>query len=126
MSAKFYVIENGPGEGRSHSFDAAVAVAEAARALGWEPILGNHARCLSQSFPSWLEVYPAFSTDHEMARPPAAAPPAHGLVGKLAPLAGASGQDLLAGTISFEQYLAARFQPLPPPSALQRCLARRL
>ena len=64
---KFYIINNGMKDLRGHYFETAISIAEAARDMGWRPILTGHATCELGMIPEWLEFYPVFRTDHWMA-----------------------------------------------------------
>ena len=61
---KFYIINNGMKDLRGHYFETSISIAEAARDMGWHPILTGHATCELGMIPEWLEFYPVFRTDH--------------------------------------------------------------
>ena len=67
---KFYIINNGMKDLRGHYFENAISIAEAAREMGWHPILAGHADCKKDIAPEWLEFYPIFRVDHWMDLPP--------------------------------------------------------
>ncbi len=67
---KFYIINNGMKDLRGHYFETAISIAEAARDMGWHPILAGHADCKKEIAPEWLEFYPIFRVDHWMDSPP--------------------------------------------------------
>ena len=66
MGNKFYIINNGLKDLYGHYFETAVSVAEAARDLGWTPLLATHYTCPKDLVPSWLAFHPVLHTDHWM------------------------------------------------------------
>jgi hypothetical protein len=81
---KLYLINNGLKDLRGHYFETSVAVAEAARAQGLEPILAAHRSCPTDLVPGWLPFHPVFSTDHWMTE---LTPRLRNLVRSLVPMA---------------------------------------
>lgn len=69
MKRKLYIVNNGLKDLRGHYFETAVSIAEAARDLGWQPLLGAHQTCPRDLAPDWLPVFPVFGTDHWMSIP---------------------------------------------------------
>jgi hypothetical protein len=67
---KFYIINNGMKDLRGHYFETAISIAEAAKDMGWHPILAGHASCEISIIPEWLKFYPIFRVDHWMDSPP--------------------------------------------------------
>jgi hypothetical protein len=79
MMPKLIIINNGLKDLRGHYFETSVSIAEAARRLGYRPILAAHVTCQRGIMPDWLEFYPLFCTDHWMNDPPAPAPDLPGI-----------------------------------------------
>lgn len=105
---KFFIINNGMKDLRGHYFETAISIAEAAKDLGWHPILAAHVTCKPGIVPQWLEFYPAFRTDHWMAMDP----PAQEQDEILIDLAGyhqSSMDQILAGKATFQQFMDSRF-----------------
>ncbi|HEX7446486.1 MAG TPA: hypothetical protein VF306_03010 [Pirellulales bacterium] len=46
-----------------HYFETSISVVEAARRLGWSPVLATHVHCPPEILPEWLEKHPVFYTD---------------------------------------------------------------
>ncbi|HEX5444933.1 MAG TPA: glycosyltransferase, partial [Pirellulales bacterium] len=54
-----------------HYFETSVSVADAARRLGWHPVLATHVHCPQEILPEWLEKHPVFYTEcADDCRPP--------------------------------------------------------
>src|SRR5262249_2716774 len=51
---------------RGHYYETALAVAEAARDQGLQPVLAAHVSCPAELAPGWLPFFPVFRTDHWM------------------------------------------------------------
>lgn len=66
MGKKFYIINNGLKDLHGHYYETAISVAEAARDLGWAPLLAAHNSCPKDLVPDWLPFFPVFHTDHWM------------------------------------------------------------
>jgi hypothetical protein len=66
MAAKFLIFNNGLKDLCGHYFETAVSVAEAARDLGFAPVLVAHRGFPRDLAPGWLEVHPVCRTDHWM------------------------------------------------------------
>lgn len=73
--SKTSTAHTGPSRGRllivshnlrnylGHYFETSISVAEAARRLGWHPVLATHVHCPQEILPGWLEKHPIFYTD---------------------------------------------------------------
>ena len=109
---KFYIINNGMKDLRGHYFETAVSIAQAAKDLGWHPILCAHSTCETGLTPEWLEFYPVFRTDHWMAGP---AKPfeTHEIQINLAKYRNSNIENLKFGMATFDDYIASRFF-IPP------------
>jgi hypothetical protein len=138
MATKLVIVNNGLKNLRGHFFETAVALAEAARQAGYQPVLAANVECPVDLIPGWLECHPIFHTDHYMAGPP---PPArasstrqaHGLRRRFLD----AGKRALRGTLPpayaavrrtyrrlRRAYRAFRFHTFPSGDELQRQLAR--
>lgn len=60
---KFLIVSNNLRDHLGHYFETSISLAEAARRLGWQPVLATHIHCRTEILPSWLESYPLFFTD---------------------------------------------------------------
>jgi glycosyltransferase involved in cell wall biosynthesis len=125
MAAKFLIVNNGMTEARGHFVETGVAIASAARARGFEVVMGVHARCTGGAVPADLPTLPLFRVDHwghiVEEKVPAAVP----LRGELAPLNDTPIESVLDGRASFRELLDARFAPPPEArSGLKARLAR--
>ncbi|MEY4394708.1 MAG: hypothetical protein RL595_1957 [Planctomycetota bacterium] len=109
---KFYIINNGMKDLRGHYFETAVSIAQAAKDLGWHPILCAHSTCETGLTPEWLEFYPVFRTDHWMAGP---AKPfeTDEIQINLAKYRNSNIENLKFGMATFDDYIASRFF-IPP------------
>jgi hypothetical protein len=74
MTPKLLIINNGLKDLCGHYFETSISVAEAARDLGYRPILAAHTTCQPGIIPSWIEFHPLFCTDHWMLDPPVLPP----------------------------------------------------
>jgi len=66
---RLLIVNNSLKDLRGHFFETSLAVAEAARALGIQPVLGAHVACPRDLIPEWLPFHPIFTTDHWMVAP---------------------------------------------------------
>ncbi len=66
MEKKFYIVNNGLKDLYGHYYETAISVAEAARDLGWTPILAAHTSCPKDLVSGWLSFHPVLRTDHWM------------------------------------------------------------
>ena len=109
---KFYIINNGMKDLRGHYFETAVSIAQAAKDLGWHPILCAHSTCETGLTPDWLEFYPVFRTDHWMAGP---AKPfeTDEIQIDLLKYRSSNIENLKFGYATFEDYISSRFF-IPP------------
>lgn len=67
---KFIVLSNGLRDHLGHYLETSLAVAEAARKLGFHPVLAAHVECRRDCLPDWLESHATFRTDHWVDDPP--------------------------------------------------------
>ena len=113
---KFYIINNGMKDLRGHYFETAISIAEAARDMGWRPILTGHATCELGMIPEWLEFYPVFRTDHWMA----SKIDDHSHIEtqiNFAEYHKASIENVKAGKATFQQFINSRFYIRPELNA---------
>ncbi|HET6882011.1 MAG TPA: hypothetical protein VFI31_17725 [Pirellulales bacterium] len=68
---KVLVLTNGLRDQLGHYYETSVSVADAARKLGFRPILATHVDCRRELLPFWLETHSLFHTDHWMREAPA-------------------------------------------------------
>ena len=110
MKRKFIILNNGLRDHRGHYFETSISMAEAARRAGWHPVLGAHVDCRIDLFPEWLEVYPVFTTDHWMSRPPAKPADLSGVVADpyRAPC---RIEDVADGDVTVRDFVLSRFEP---------------
>jgi|GEM_PF-2166396 len=114
---KFYIINNGMKDLRGHYYETSISIAEAAKDLGWHPILTGHASCEFGIVPSWLEFYPIFRTDHWMSSPPKYDVDDEIQI-NLKKYKETPFEDLLNNKGSFKDYIKARFIINPALSQL--------
>src|SRR5262245_6608139 len=115
MATKLLIVNNGLKDLSGHYFETAVSIADAARRLGYQPILAAHARCPRDIIPDWLDFYPIFRTDHWMAAPAPPPPDLRGIRGDAVARARVNIDSVLDGTHSVAEYLWARFEPVSFP-----------
>ena len=109
---KFYIINNGMKDLRGHYFETAISIAEAARDMGWHPILTGHATCELGMIPEWLEFYPVFRTDHWMASKIEDQSHIETQI-NFAEYHQASIENVKAGKATFQQFINSRFYIRP-------------
>ena len=109
---KFYIINNGMKDLRGHYFETAISIAEAARDMGWRPILTGHATCELGMIPEWLEFYPVFRTDHWMASKIEDQSHIETLI-NFAEYQKTSIKNVKAGKATFQQFINSRFYIRP-------------
>jgi glycosyltransferase involved in cell wall biosynthesis len=109
---KFFIINNGMKDLRGHYLETSVSIAEASAELGFRPILAAHASCHESAAPQEIEFHPVFTVDYWMAEPPLPSLERRGLRGQLRPLLQAPASRLLDGSLTFTEYLAARFEAI--------------
>ena len=109
---KFYIINNGMKNLRGHYFETAISIAEAARDMGWRPILTGHATCELGMIPEWLEFYPVFRTDHWMASKIEDQSHIETLI-NFAEYQKTSIKNVKAGKATFQQFINSRFYIRP-------------
>ncbi len=133
MKPKLLIINNGLKDLRGHYFETSISIAEAARDLGYRPILAAHATCQPGIIPDWVEFYPVFCTDHWMLQPPSPAPDLGGIRGDAAALLNVSIDAVLRGEATLRDYLLSRFEdvsfpmvPLPTPGGNAATAGQRL
>ena len=113
---KFYIINNGMKDLRGHYFETAISIAEAARDIGWRPILTGHLTCELGMIPEWLEFYPVFRTDHWMASKIQDYSHIETQI-NFAEYQQASIENVKAGKATFQQFINSRFLIRPELNA---------
>lgn len=93
---------------RGHYFETAISIAEAARDMGWHPILTGHATCEPGMIPEWLEFYPVFRTDHWMSSKNQDYSHIETLI-NFAQYHHASIENVKTGKATFQQFINSRF-----------------
>lgn len=64
MPRQFVIVNNGMTEVRGHYLETALSIAEAARDVGFRPLLAVHRTCRINEMPTWLECRAHFRVDH--------------------------------------------------------------
>ena len=113
---KFYIINNGMKDLRGHYFETAISIAEAAKDMGWHPILAGHATCELGMIPEWLEFYPVFRTDHWMASKIEDQSHIETLI-NFAEYHKVSIEQVKAGKATFQEFINSRFYIRPELNA---------
>lgn len=134
MARKLLIVNNGLKNLGGHYFETSVSIADAARKLGYRPILAAHVSCPGDIIPDWLDFYPLFCTDHWMCTAQPVPPDLRGLRGDAVHMARVTVDSVLHGTHGISDYLRSRFEavtypeepaaapqpvPVPPPMSLR-------
>src|SRR4051812_5545923 len=113
MVPKFIIINNGMTDLRGHYFETGLSIAREAQRRGFGTAMAAHVTCEARSIPPGLEFYPVFRVDHWGVKVANEVPKLFGLRGSLKALREARIEDVLEGRLTMQEYLLARFDPLP-------------
>lgn len=124
MRGKFVILNNGLRDHCGHYYETSIALAEAARRNGWNPVLATHAQCPASLLPEWLDSYPIFCTDHWMAAPPAEPPDLGDFRSDLHGARQVTIEQVRRGEATIRDFISSRFSSLPsaggPDAAAQQ------
>lgn len=122
MARKLVIVNNGLRNLSGPYYETSVSIADAARKLGYKPILAAHVSCSGDIIPDWLEFYPLFTTDHWMLEPPWPAPDLRGIRGDALAMMRTPLESVLCGRQTIGEYLRARLEPLEFAEEVQPAL----
>ncbi len=117
MGSRFIIVNNGMTGSRGHYFETGVSIAREAQKFGYTTAMAVHVTCDPNEIPPGLVVYPVFRIDHWGGKVAAEVPGLYGLRCSSRALRETTMDDVLAGRSSMEEYLLARFEPVPKAHA---------
>ena len=120
MGSRFIIVNNGMTGSRGHYFETGVSIAREAQKFGYTTAMAVHVTCDPNEIPPGLVVYPVFRIDHWGGKVAAEVPGLYGLRCSSRALRETTMDDVLAGRSSMEEYLLARFEPVPKAHASAR------